>query len=96
MLLCAFITQATPLRVSPFWSGTVQAFLATPSHAITADLAVAQIRHFRINETAQLRAWDASIAMLRTALAPLPQTETWHVLLEYPCSASAAALTPSC
>ncbi len=70
--------------MSSFWSGTVQAFLDTPSDAITGALAVAQIRHFRINETQQLRAWEASIAMLRAALAPLPEARSWHILLEYP------------
>ncbi len=70
--------------MSSFWSGTVQVFLDTPSDSITGALAVAQIRHFRINETQQLRAWEASIALLRAALAPLPQAEAWHILLEYP------------
>ena len=70
--------------MSSFWSATVQTFLNTPPDTITGALAVSQIRHFRINETQQLRAWEASIAMIRAALAPLPQAETWHILLEYP------------
>ena len=83
MLGCAFVTKACA-RVSSFWSGTVQHFLDTPSETITGMLALAQIRHFRINETQQVRAWEASIAMLRAALAELPEACAWHVLLEYP------------
>ena len=66
------------------WSTTVETFLDTPCETITGALAVAQIRHFRINETQQLRAWEASIAMLRTALASLPEARAWHILLEFP------------
>ena len=67
-----------------FWSGSVGAFLATDIQAITGTLAAAQIRHFRLNEAAQLRAWEASIAMLRAALSCLPEAVGWHLLLEYP------------
>ncbi len=70
--------------MSSFWSATVQTFLDTPPDTITGALAVAQIRHFRINETRQLRAWEASIAMLRAGLADLPEARAWQVLLEYP------------
>ncbi len=66
-----------------FWSGSVASFLATPPASISASLAEAQIRHFRINEAQQLRAWEASIAMLRAAL-DWPGAERWRVLLEYP------------
>ena len=67
-----------------FWSGPVATFLAASDSAIMGTLAEAQIRHFRLNETQQLRAWENSISMLRAALAPLPQAATWHLLLEYP------------
>lgn len=58
--------------------------MATPVAEITGALAVAQIRHFRINETQQLRAWENSVAMLCRALAPLPEAADWHIALEYP------------
>ncbi len=67
-----------------FWAGSAQTFLHTPTDAITGALAVAQIRHFRLNETEQLRAWESSIALLRAALAPLPEAASWQILLEYP------------
>jgi hypothetical protein len=72
------------LVVASFWSGPVSAFLAASVAEITGALALAQIRHFRLNEAQQLRAWDATIAMLRPALAVLPQAAGWWVLLEYP------------
>lgn len=70
--------------MNSFWSGTADEFLNAPAAAITGVLAVAQIRHFRLNEVQQLRAWDTTIAMLRSALEVLPDAAGWHVLLEYP------------
>jgi hypothetical protein len=67
-----------------FWSGTVDEFLKAPATDIIGVLAVAQIRHFRLNEAQQIRAWEATIAMLRPALAALPAAVGWRVLLEYP------------
>ena len=67
-----------------FWSGTVEGFLKAPAAEITGSLAIAQIRHFRLNEAQQLRAWEATIAMLRPALRPLSAAAGWRVLLEYP------------
>ena len=65
----------------PFWSGSVRALIETPLDAVTGALAQAQMRHYRTSETTLLRAWEASIALLRTALRAYPD---WHVLLEYP------------
>jgi hypothetical protein len=70
--------------MSSFWSGTTDEFLKVLPADIIGVLAVAQIRHFRLNEVQQLRAWDATITMLRSALAALPEASGWHVLLEYP------------
>ncbi len=67
-----------------FWSGSVRTLLHTPPDAITGALAQAQIRHFRINEAQQLRAWGATIDMLCRALAGLEAAQDWHVLLEFP------------
>ncbi len=68
---------------APFWSGTAAQLLATPAADILGMLAHAQIRHFRVNEAQQLRAWQAGIAILRAALA-WPGAAGWRVLLEYP------------
>lgn len=70
--------------MNSFWSGTVREFLRTAAAEIIGALAVAQIRHFRLNEAQQLRAWEATITMLRPALAALPEAAGWRVLLEYP------------
>jgi len=70
--------------MAPFWSGTVADFLRTPMPEVTGALARAQIRHFRVSAAQQLRAWEATIAMLCPALAAIPQAATWHILLEYP------------
>jgi hypothetical protein len=70
--------------MSSFWSGSVDAFLTTPPADIIGTLSVAQVRHFRINEAQQIQAWAETISMLRPALAALPATAGWRVLLEYP------------
>ena len=70
--------------MTAFWSGTVGRFLSTPETEILGTLAHAQIRHFRLNEAQQLRAWDATIAMLRHALNALPEAGDWWIMLEYP------------
>jgi Schlafen group 3, DNA/RNA helicase domain len=70
--------------MASFWSGTVDEFLRTPIAKITGALAVAQIRHFRLNEAQQLRAWETTIVMLQQALATLPEAAGWRLLLEYP------------
>ncbi len=70
--------------MTAFWSGTVAEFLRVPAREIIGVLAAAQIRHFRMNEAQQIRAWDATIAMLRPALLPLPEATEWRILLEYP------------
>ena len=67
-----------------FWSGTVERFLQTATGEIVGTLTVAQVRHFRLNETHQLRAWEATIGMLRRAFSELPTSMNWYLLLEYP------------
>ena len=70
--------------MSSFWVGSVKEFLETPATAIIGTLAVAQIRHFRLNETQQLRAWEATIAILKSTLAAFQAEASWRILLEYP------------
>ena len=82
MLTCALVTKT--VGMTSFWAGTVADFLAASPAHITGALAEAQIRHFRVNETQQLRAWEATIAMLRASLADAAFARDWHVLLEYP------------
>jgi hypothetical protein len=67
-----------------FWSSSVGEFLGSSEEKITGKLAMAQIRHFRLNEAQQLRAWIATIAMLRPVLKALPEARHWYVLMEYP------------
>ena len=76
--------HSTWISMRSFWSGTVDDFLKASATDIIGVLAVAQIRHFRLNEVQQVRAWEATIAMLRPALAALPAAVGWRVLLEYP------------
>ena len=57
------------------------------------------MRHFRANEAQQLRAWEQSIALLRSALVAQPNITGWHLILEYPMlrlgrRADAILLTP--
>jgi len=70
--------------MTSFWQGSAAEFLATAPGVITGCLAQAQIRHFRINETTQLMAWERTIDMLRATLAPIAEACAWHVILEYP------------
>lgn len=85
--------------MQPFWSGPVATFLETPPAAVIGTLAEAQKRHFRTNEVQHLRAWEASLALLRAALAVQPECEGWFLLLEFPMlrlgrRADALLLTP--
>src|SRR3954470_8095973 len=70
--------------MNSFWSGTADEFLGASAADIIGALAVAQIRHFRVNEAQQLRAWNATIAMLKPALMAEPAAVQCHILLEYP------------
>ena len=78
------INYVAGVLVVSFWSGRVAEFLASSVSDVIGRLAVAQIRHFRLNETQQLRAWEATIRLLRSALSALPEAAGWWVLLEYP------------
>ena len=70
--------------MAAFWSGSTAVFLATPRETIVAILAEAQIRHFRTNEVQQLRAWEVSIDLLKTAVGSSGLAPDAWVLLEYP------------
>lgn len=72
------------LGMASFWCGTVAEFLRASDADITGALARAQIRHFRVSAAEQLRAWEATIDMLRPALAAIPASAPWRILLEYP------------
>ncbi len=63
-----------------WWSGTAADFVASDPVSLCDRLAAEAVRRFRINEQAQLRAWDVSIGILRQALAGSPD---WHVVLEF-------------
>ncbi len=67
-----------------FWDAAVDQFLRTEPASIVGALALAQQRHYRTGEAAQLRAWETTIAVLRAALSALPAAASWHLLLEYP------------
>lgn len=66
-----------------WWSGSVTVFLATEPHALLDRLAHAQTRHYRVNEVAQLFAWERQVAILRDTLTALPRTHHWQLLLEF-------------
>jgi hypothetical protein len=70
--------------MSAFWSGDATDFLHTPRDTIVGHLAAAQLRHFRTNEAQQLRAWEASIDVLKASLARQNDIAGWWVLMEYP------------
>lgn len=72
-----------PLHSAAWWSGSVADFLAAEPHALLERLACAATRSFRVNEAAQLFAWEGQIAILRETLAALPQTREWWLLLEF-------------
>jgi len=63
---------------------TVASFLAGDDDALAARLAQDAARHFRVTEAQQLRAWDATLACLRAALAGWAEAAEWRLVLEYP------------
>jgi hypothetical protein len=62
----------------------VREFLAAAPDGLVHRLAHDDAQRFRRNEAQQLRAWRASIAMLRTAFTGWPEAADWALLLEYP------------
>jgi hypothetical protein len=80
---CTTVAQAG-LSVASFWSGSVRHFLQSTDDTILGTLAAAQIRHHRTNDKQQLRAWEDTITLLRTALDGDAHAGAWHLLLEYP------------
>ena len=58
-------------------------FLASAPAPLAHRLAWQDQQRYRRNEPQQLRAWTASIALLRTALADWPEAASWRVVLEY-------------
>ena len=70
--------------MAAWWSGSVAAFLDAEPERITERLALAQARHYRINDQAQLRAWMTELVLLASALRGQENAGSWHVLLEYP------------
>ncbi len=67
--------------MAAFWQASVAQFLLTAPETIVAELALAQQRHYRSGEASQVRAWQETIELLRSALAT---AGGWHLLLEYP------------
>ncbi|WP_239003037.1 DUF2075 domain-containing protein [Rhodovastum atsumiense] len=59
-------------------------FLTADPAALAHRLAWQDQQRFRRNEPQQLRAWTASIAALRAALADWPDAASWRMVLEYP------------
>ncbi len=70
--------------MAAFWQASVARFLLTAPDVIVAALALAQQRHFRTGEASQIRAWEETLALLRSSLAPLAAAGAWQLLLEYP------------
>ena len=62
----------------------VSDLLAMPSTAIVEGLAYQAVRHHRTNDRQQLRAWEVTVAVLKTALSDWPLASSWRVVLEFP------------
>ncbi len=70
--------------MSESFSARVGAFLAAAPERLVASLALADARRFRTSEQQQIRAWEVTIATLRTALNACPGAAAWRLVLEYP------------
>ncbi len=66
-----------------WWSSSVATFLRTDPLTIRDHLSSEAISRFRVNEFAQLRAWDVSLAILQRALAQLATPTDWRIVLEF-------------
>jgi len=62
---------------------TVSGFLADSPDRLLDQLAGQAMRSFRTNEAQQLRAWDATIRVLRTALMGWDAATSWRIVLEF-------------
>lgn len=61
----------------------VKDFLAAAPDALVASLARDDAQRFRRNEPQQIRAWTATLACLRAALAEWDAAAEWELLLEF-------------
>ncbi len=68
--------------MAAWWSGAVSRFVRSGPGRIVAALAHEAQRHHRLNEAAQLRAWEQSLAILAIALADWPAPSD-QLLLEF-------------
>lgn len=73
-----------PARMTPFFQAPAAAFAVADPQGVADALNGASTHHFLTTETAQLRAWEASVRLLQAALGAVPGYEGWHVLLELP------------
>ena len=62
---------------------SVADFLAADPRALVERLAFEDMQRFQRNQAQQLRAWDASIEVLRAALRDWVPASDWQVVLEY-------------
>ncbi|MGH7058185.1 MAG: hypothetical protein ACREFZ_09970, partial [Acetobacteraceae bacterium] len=70
--------------MTAFYSASVGDFLAADPGSVATGLVASQARHFRVTEAAAIGAWEATIAVLRAALAAAPAVHSWRLLLEFP------------
>ncbi len=67
--------------MSAWWSGAATAPLAMPPARLGGILAAQPVRRFRLDEPAQQRAWNHSIAIRQDA--PRIAPGQWHVVPEF-------------
>ncbi len=70
--------------MTPWWSGTLTDLLAQPTATISGALLRAHTQHYRTSEPQILRAWDATIDILKTFASENPSLATHTLVLEYP------------
>ncbi len=69
--------------MSAWWTCPATDILVLAPDQIRNALAFEAARRYRNVEPAQLSAWDATISILRDALAAVVDPHAWHILLEF-------------
>jgi hypothetical protein len=83
--MCSVATALDPAQTPAhaFYGARVEEFVAQAPETVVGLLTTRAALEFRGGEREQVRAWQGQVQLLRTALAGVPGSEAWGLVLEY-------------
>src|SRR6266542_2893957 len=76
-------TVSSRAPANAFYGASVREFVDDTVEVVVGALTTRSALEFRGGEREQARAWQGQVALLRMALAELPNSHSWGILLEY-------------